>query len=506
MIHELEHDEISKQTLLWKKCPVITLIAAIAMTMPVVAEEEPDMLVFQERDIENMVEDQEAGRLMDMANRAGITLTRETIRRMLAVHPDILDAELPGERDADLQEAVAIYPARFEVTGQAKIYEDSSFTTKNAGGRFASASIDVLLNFSSVLGGVSYENMALWGTSHNKEIEAKLAVDAESEAYGVYGRADAGPPPFPAVSYGVYGTTNQASGYGGYFVNTASSTSAYSQALYVKADGKYDHNSSDPRAYVATVEATNSANASMLAVYLSRDEANSADTYIGFIARNRANDANRLAGQIRGVTSGSENGVTLVSNAADFAEFLERANPQETMQPGDIVGVVKGRISKDLTGAHNIQVISTSPIVGGNMPAPDKEHLYEQVAFLGQVPVKVAGKVTAGDYIVASGNSDGLGYAVAPKDMTPEHFRLSVGQAWESSDEKGVKLVKAVVGLAANDAYAYMKKQDQRIARLERQLSGKMAQLDRLASRLEMLTRKVAYIQASSTVAKVSAQ
>ncbi|WP_305802769.1 hypothetical protein, partial [Thiolapillus sp.] len=111
------------------------------------------------------------------------------------------------------------------------------------------------------------------------------------------------------------------------------------------------------------------------------------------------------------------------------------------------------------------------------------------------------GAVIAGDYIVASGNNDGIGIAIAPDQMTPEDFKMAVGQAWESSAETGVKLVNTAVGLAADDAYAYMKKQDQRIASLEKQLNAKMARLDRLAGQLEALTQKVAYIQLASMAA-----
>ncbi len=118
--------------------------------------------------------------------------------------------------------------------------------------------------------------------------------------------------------------------------------------------------------------------------------------------------------------------------------------------------------------------------------------------------MKVKGSVKAGDYIVASGKNDGLGIAVSPDNMTPEDFKMAVGQAWESSNEQGVKLINTAVGLAADDAYAYMKKQDQRIASLEQQLSAKMARLDRLAAQMEALTQKVAYIQSANMTASAS--
>lgn len=495
MYCELKQTGSETSQLSKKGCTVSFLVVAMA-TITTVAVGEPvedEESLVQKTSFGIQADDSDASALQNMVSRAGISLSPEAIKRILEAYPDAGG----GEREAVLEEAAAIYPARFEVTGRAKIYEDTNLNLKNAGGRFTASGIDVLLNYTSVINGVSYENMALRGTSHSQDIEAKLAVDAEFEAYGVYGRADAGPPPFPAVTYGVYGTTNQHSGFGGYFTNTSDAT-GYSQALYAKGAGRNASHTADPRSYVATVEATNSLNASMLAIYSSDDEASGPDTFIGFIGRNRANDADRLAGEIRGVHGANENGIQLVSNAADFAEYLPRVNPEENLEAGDVVGVVQGKISRDLRGAHHVQVISTSPIVGGNMPQPDKENLYEQVAFIGQAPVKVKGVVKAGDYIVASGDNDGTGIAIAPENMTPDDYRMAVGQAWESSDASGVKLINTAVGLAADDAYAYMKKQDQRIASLEQQLSSKMAGLERLAAQLESLTRKVAYIQAAS--------
>lgn len=508
----VKQDESILNKLLLNRAAVSALVAATAMvTITTVAagdSPEGNERFVQESSSEMQADDNDAAALQNMVSRAGITLTPETIRRILEAYPEVLDATATGEREAILQEAAAAYPARFEVTGQAKIYEDTNLNVKNAGGRYTASGIDVLLNYSSILSGVSYENMALWGTSQNRDIEAKLAVDAEFEAYGVYGRADAGPPPFPAVTYGVYGTTNQPTGFGGYFVNThdinVGGAVNTSTALYVKSDGANAHSSGNPASYTAAIETTNTANASGLAVFLNNGEASSVDTYIGFITQNKVGNASRLAGQIRGINGVSENGVQFVSNSADFAEFLPRADSSENIEAGDIVGVVKGRISQDLSGAHNIQVVSSAPIVVGNMPSPDTEHLYEQVAFLGQVPVKVVGRVKAGDYVVASGKNDGIGVAVSPENMTPEQYRMNVGRAWEASGEEGVKLINTAVGLGASDAYTYMHKQDQRIASLEQQLSSKMARLERLAAQLESLTQKVAYIQAANMTVNVA--
>ncbi|MBK7086704.1 MAG: hypothetical protein IPH53_19460 [Flavobacteriales bacterium] len=99
-------------------------------------------------------------------------------------------------------------------------------------------------------------------------------------------------------------------------------------------------------------------------------------------------------------------GVTYESGSADYAEWLERADPAEVMSFGDIVAVKGGRISKNTrAGAERYMVISLKPAVLGNMPGPGKEHLYEKVGFMGQVPVKVIGPVHVGDYILPSGST-----------------------------------------------------------------------------------------------------
>jgi len=105
-------------------------------------------------------------------------------------------------------------------------------------------------------------------------------------------------------------------------------------------------------------------------------------------------------------------GVEYISGHGDYAEWLERSNWYEPLGEGDIIGVKAGKISRDLQGAEQIMVVSKKPIVLGNMPSRDKEILGNNVAFMGQVPVKIMGPVKAGDYIVAKGAFSGMGVAV----------------------------------------------------------------------------------------------
>ncbi|MEO7524050.1 MAG: hypothetical protein ABIT58_08150, partial [Ferruginibacter sp.] len=104
-------------------------------------------------------------------------------------------------------------------------------------------------------------------------------------------------------------------------------------------------------------------------------------------------------------------GITYQSGAADYAEWLPRANQFEDFKPGSVVGLKNGKISLNTSGADKLFVISTKPIVLGNMPPQGQEGSYEKVAFMGQVPVMVFGKVNMGDYILPNGSNDGFAKA-----------------------------------------------------------------------------------------------
>lgn len=93
-------------------------------------------------------------------------------------------------------------------------------------------------------------------------------------------------------------------------------------------------------------------------------------------------------------------------------------------------------------------MVTTRPIVVGNDPGRNRAPLYEKVALLGQVPVKVRGPVAAGDLLVASGLEDGTAAAVAPEGMTFEQAQLVVGRSLEDSPgTEGATTVNALVGL-----------------------------------------------------------
>ncbi len=149
----------------------------------------------------------------------------------------------------------------------------------------------------------------------------------------------------------------------------------------------------------------------------------------------------------------AEAGVVYHSGFADYAEWLERAPGALPMEPGTIVGVKGGMISNDTeNGASHFLVVSRNPILLGNNPAENREGDFEMVSFMGQVKVKVAGPVNKGDFILPSGNGDGLGIAVHPSKMQTGDFARVVGVAWESATgDLPYHYVNTAVGINAAD-------------------------------------------------------
>jgi len=171
-------------------------------------------------------------------------------------------------------------------------------------------------------------------------------------------------------------------------------------------------------------------------------------------------------------------GIYFKSGGADYAEYLERSDHSEILRKGDIVGVVGGKISKKTEGADHIMVVSTNPIVLGNMPEDERAEYYEKVAFLGQVPVRVVGEVQVGDYILPSGNQDGLGIGKNPEEMELDDYANILGVAWQESRSPAMNLINVAVGLNANDLGDQLKKQEARIDRLEAQMAALLGEAE----------------------------
>jgi hypothetical protein len=174
-------------------------------------------------------------------------------------------------------------------------------------------------------------------------------------------------------------------------------------------------------------------------------------------------------------------GVTYQSGSGDYAEYLMKQQTDEKFFPGDIVGVKGGKISKNIDGAEKVMVVSMKPIVLGNTPVEGKEKNYEKVAFMGQVPVRVFGKVNLGDYIIPNGVNNGVGMAVSPDKINPADVKNIVGIAWSSSEkEMAINTINVAIGLNVNDNQGIIQQQQKEIDELKGQIAQTNAQLEKL--------------------------
>ncbi len=179
-------------------------------------------------------------------------------------------------------------------------------------------------------------------------------------------------------------------------------------------------------------------------------------------------------------------GVEFVSGHGDYAEWLPRIDAKEHIAAGDIVGIKGGKITKNLDGAEQILAVSEKPIILGNVPEEDKEYLGNNVAFLGQIPVKIIGSVSSGDYIVAKGDVPGYGLPVKSEDLTLEDIPLIVGRSWENQASNGPKMINTIIGLNKNDLVHILSKELKKIDDLEARVSVMEKTLDLLDSRKQV--------------------
>ncbi len=180
-------------------------------------------------------------------------------------------------------------------------------------------------------------------------------------------------------------------------------------------------------------------------------------------------------------------GVQYSSGNGDYAEWLERIDSKEFISSGDIVGIKGGKITRDLSNAEQVMAVSEKPIVLGNVPEDGKGHLGNNIAFMGQIPVKVMGTVIAGDYIVGKGIVKGYGIAVNPKNMTLEDFKMTVGRSWEDSAVSGPKMVNTVIGVHNGDYINILKSYEAKFKKSEVRLQSVEAKIDELT---ELISKK----------------
>lgn len=247
--------------------------------------------------------------------------------------------------------------------------------------------------------------------------------------------------------------------------------------------------------HVALFQSTAASGGDGIAIQIGEDNLNSNNQFVTFFG---AED--HVAGRISSFDVNDElpegtamdiesinQGVVYGSRGADYAEWLEKEDPSQDFKVGEVVGVHGGKISGVTRGADHVLTISMAPIVLGNMPDADRKADFEKVGFLGQVPALVSGAVKVGDYILASGNNDGLAVAVPVNELSLDNMDRIIGKAWSASNKIAPKLINVSVGLKTNEWVRMLKMQNQRLKNLEDQLDG----LYLLQQRLDKLETKV---------------
>jgi hypothetical protein len=174
-------------------------------------------------------------------------------------------------------------------------------------------------------------------------------------------------------------------------------------------------------------------------------------------------------------------GVSYQSGAGDYAEWLPKENTTEVYTEGEVVGIKNGYVTKDIWGAEKIMVVSTNPIVLGNMPQPGAEMDYVRIAFMGQVPVKVIGEAKPGDYILPSELGSGYGKAVHPEDMDIRNYSKIAGVVWSTISQltHEIKLVNIAVGINTNDLNTVVSNQQKELAALRTNLEKLQDQFEK---------------------------
>jgi hypothetical protein len=184
-------------------------------------------------------------------------------------------------------------------------------------------------------------------------------------------------------------------------------------------------------------------------------------------------------------------GVTYESASGDYAEWLEKKDAKEFIEAGDIIGLYNGKISKYTTDADQLSCISHSPIVLGNQPESEVINRYEKVAFIGQVPIKVIGKVMKGDYIIPSGLNDGVGIAVSPDMMTIDEYLIVVGRAWTDSESENIKLINTSIGFDNREMIKILQLESERHQRLQKLFESTNAKIKNANSRISEIYSEV---------------
>jgi hypothetical protein len=153
-----------------------------------------------------------------------------------------------------------------------------------------------------------------------------------------------------------------------------------------RVKGNKSGSNNSPTDHIAFIEnESTSISSGVLALRIGRSNPGPRNNFITFFADNIP------IGVIKSNPYG--NGVGFDTASCDFAEQLPKRFPDEHVRPGDVVGIHSGEVSLDTDRCHQAMIVSTSPAVIGNSTFCNGSRPSAPVAFVGQVPTRIRGKV-----------------------------------------------------------------------------------------------------------------
>jgi len=155
-------------------------------------------------------------------------------------------------------------------------------------------------------------------------------------------------------------------------------------------------------------------------------------------------------GRIRG--TGVATDVAYASGALDYGEWFEVGDPSEWVsaeeleekrkankfyfgiEEGTIVYIRARKLYKSSPGIP-MAVTNRSCVVGNEREENEKNENWfgEILSFVGQLPIKLQGAASSGDYLIDSGS--GYCTAVSEEDITFNQYIKAIGRALEDSEE-----------------------------------------------------------------------
>jgi hypothetical protein len=85
-----------------------------------------------------------------------------------------------------------------------------------------------------------------------------------------------------------------------------------------------------------------------------------------------------------------------------------------------------------------------------------------------------------GDYIIANGNNNGVGVAIARDKLDAKNIKNIVGIAWSASSDIQIKTVNVAVGLNVNDNQKFVEELETQVSQLKSEIVSVNTQLEKL--------------------------